>query len=143
MLDTEKIKSIISKSLQKLASENNVPINQVQVCIRPDAETLPKYQLLVEYSYSRDINFLKEIAGIPFAALDFLGIADLNNLFMQKAFNRYMQQHNINQENISLLIFSLKANEVDAVIALYDGNKSVTQITFDDIFNQQNLLTSQ
>lgn len=152
MLDTEQIKIIISKSLQKFAQEDNVAFDQVQMRIVPTENLVPAYQLFIGPfdkaeikfpNYQRDIHFLSEVADIPYTALDFMGTGEINNEYMRKAFSRYTKKHNITPENISLVIFSLKADVVDAVIGLYNHATYVAQIKFDEIFNQQNLITSE
>ena len=132
-MDVQKItQEIMINAINRYAKEHNVNSTNVQLMIKAsDEECTPKYQLLLNNRYERDLTF-NQILNVK---LDFLGREIIATPFIASSLRRLRREHPCNYNEVNILIYKAKEEQTNPNLYFFEGAKAVKPIGMDYIFN--------
>jgi len=132
-MDVQKItEEIMINAINRYAKEHNVDSVKTQLMIKAsDEDCTPKYQLLLNNKYERDLTF-NQILNVK---LDFLGREIIATPFIASALRRLRREHPCNYNEINILIYKQKEENTNPSLYFFEGSKAVKPIGMDYIFS--------
>jgi hypothetical protein len=132
-MDVQKItEEIMINAINRYAKEHNVDSVKTQLMIKAsDEDCTPKYQLLLNNKYERDLTF-NQILNVK---LDFLGREIIATPFIASALRRLRREHPCNYNEINILIYKQKEENSSPSLYFFEGSKAVKPIGMDYIFS--------
>ena len=132
-MDVQRItEEIMINAINRYAKEHNVNSTNVQLMIKAsDEDCTPKYQLLFNNRYERDLTF-NQILNVK---LDFLGREIIATPFIASSLRRLRREHPCNYNEVNILIYKAKEEQTNPNLYFFEGSKAVKPIGMDYIFN--------
>lgn len=147
-----KTKDIIYKCCEKYSLKNGIAdIQDVQLILGLIAEQQEE-GLMVANTYhicnnnnlggiSIDESIVQEydIMQVLGVKIDFLGYSKLAPPFVLKSLIRLTEKHNVEIEKIRAMCVPVPAKKKDVRIFIYNGNNFIEEITFAELFNEEDV----
>jgi hypothetical protein len=132
-MDVQRItEEIMINAINRYAKEHDINSVNVQLMIKAsDEDCTPKYHLLFNNRYERDLTF-NQILNVK---LDFLGREIIATPFIASSLRRLRREHPCNYNEVNILIYKAKEEQTNPYLYFFEGSKAVKQIGMDYIFN--------
>ena len=135
-------KKIMYKCCDKYAASVKKSIDDIQLILSLNTEHTAnepnKYTICENYVPKKQYTIL-EVLGVK---IDLMRYSQIAPPFIFKSLVRFAEKHRVDFDKISVMCVPTKneKNKPDVLLALYNGNNFIEEISFADLFNEEDLM---